>query len=69
MKRITLFTIRFYQKAISPYLPSACRYTPTCSYYSQEAVQRYGVVRGSWLGLKRLARCHPLGGKGYDPVP
>lgn len=68
MKGTALLAIRIYQKAISPYLPSACRYTPTCSHYSQEAIQRHGVVRGGWMGLKRLARCHPWGDKGYDPV-
>ena len=68
MKGTAVLAIRIYQKAISPYLPSACRYTPTCSHYSQEAIQRHGVVRGGWMGLKRLTRCHPWGGKGYDPV-
>lgn len=69
MKRAVLLSIRLYQKAISPYLPSACRHTPTCSHYSQEAIQRHGVTRGCWLGLRRLSRCHLLGSKGYDPVP
>lgn len=69
MKRAAILTIQFYQKAVSPYLPSACRYIPTCSQYSQEAIERYGVIKGSWMGLTRLARCHPLGAKGYDPVP
>jgi putative membrane protein insertion efficiency factor len=69
MKRAALWAIWLYQKAISPYLPSACRYTPTCSHYSQEAIQRHGLIKGSWLGLRRLARCQPWGGQGYDPVP
>lgn len=64
-----LLLIRFYRAAISPMLPPACRYTPTCSAYAQEAVQRFGAARGSWLALRRLARCHPWGGSGYDPVP
>ncbi len=69
MKRIPLFAISLYQKTISPCLPSACRYIPTCSHYSHEAVEKYGAVKGAWMGLKRLARCHPFGGLGYDPVP
>ena len=69
MKRPLLLTIRLYQMVVSPHLPTSCRYAPTCSNYSQEAVQRYGAVKGSWMGIKRLARCHPFGGKGFDPVP
>ncbi len=69
MKRLPLFAISLYQTTISPYLPSACRYTPTCSHYSHQAVEKYGAVKGAWMGLKRLARCHPFGGMGYDPVP
>lgn len=69
MKYAAVRAIWLYQKAISPYLPSACRYIPTCSHYSQEAIQRHGLMKGSWLGLKRLARCQPWGGQGYDPVP
>ena len=69
MKRPLLLAIRLYQMVVSPYLPTSCRYAPTCSHYSREAVQRYGAVKGSWMGIKRLARCHPLGGKGFDPVP
>ena len=69
MKRVVVGAIRVYQRAVSPFIPSSCRYLPTCSHYSQEAVVRYGVVRGGWLGLRRLARCNPLGGKGFDPVP
>jgi len=61
--------IRFYQMAISPWLPAACRYQPTCSAYAREAIETHGAFYGSWLGLRRLLRCHPWGGHGYDPVP
>lgn len=61
--------IRFYQIAISPMFPSCCRYTPTCSEYGLQAVRRYGLLRGSWLAAKRILRCRPGGGVGYDPVP
>jgi len=61
--------IRFYQLAISPYLRSSCRYTPTCSQYYIEAVKKHGPFKGSYLGIKRLLSCHPWGGHGYDPVP
>ena len=64
-----LRVIRFYQVAISPGLGNLCRYAPTCSQYTYEAIERHGAVRGSWLGLRRLIRCHPWGGSGYDPVP
>jgi len=61
--------IRFYQLAISPMTHASCRYTPTCSQYAVEAIRKYGPVNGGWLALKRIARCHPWGGHGYDPVP
>ena len=61
--------IRFYQKCISPLTPPACRYTPTCSQYAIEAIRKYGAIKGCWLAAKRIARCHPWGGSGYDPVP
>lgn len=61
--------IRFYQKFISPLTPPACRYTPTCSQYGIEAIRKYGIVKGGWLTIKRISRCHPWGGSGYDPVP
>lgn len=69
MKKICIMMIRFYQKFISPLTPPACRYTPTCSQYTLEAIQKYGALKGCWLGMKRIARCHPWGGSGYDPVP
>lgn len=61
--------VRFYRRFVSPALPPACRFTPTCSAYAEEALRRYGAARGSWLALRRLLRCHPFGGSGYDPVP
>jgi uncharacterized protein len=61
--------IRGYQVGISPWLPPACRYTPTCSQYAVEAIGRYGAARGGWLAARRLLRCHPWGGSGPDPVP
>ncbi|HRM22817.1 MAG TPA: membrane protein insertion efficiency factor YidD [Neisseria sp.] len=67
--RLMLLLIRFYQYAISPMLPPRCRYTPTCSQYAVEAVSKHGAFKGGWLALKRIARCHPFGGSGHDPVP
>ncbi|MCH2195959.1 membrane protein insertion efficiency factor YidD [Kordia sp.] len=64
-----LLVIRFYQAAISPYTPAACRYNPTCSHYAADALKKHGLFRGGWLAIKRISRCHPLGGSGYDPVP
>lgn len=66
---ILILLVRFYQKAISPYLGSNCRYTPTCSQFFIEAVRKHGPFRGSYLGIRRLLKCHPWGGHGYDPVP
>ena len=65
-----LFTliIRIYQKLISPILPNACRYTPTCSEYGVQAIKKYGAWRGGWKALKRISSCHPWGGSGYDPL-
>jgi len=61
--------IKFYKTCISPYLGQHCRYTPTCSQYAYEAISKYGIFKGGWLALRRLLRCHPWGGSGYDPVP
>ena len=61
--------VRGYQLLISPFLPPACRFLPTCSEYAAEAIERHGARRGAFLALRRLARCHPWGGSGYDPVP
>lgn len=61
--------IKFYQWVISPWLGPKCRYTPTCSHYAVEAFQKYGPLKGFWLSLKRISRCHPWGRHGYDPVP
>ncbi|PKB71120.1 MAG: membrane protein insertion efficiency factor YidD [SAR202 cluster bacterium Io17-Chloro-G6] len=69
MKYAVLLVIGVYQKTLAPLLPTSCRFYPSCSHYSQEAVERYGAVKGIWLGIKRLGRCRPLGGQGYDPVP
>ena len=70
MKRIFLTLIRFYQKYISPAFPARCRFRPTCSRYAYEAIAKYGALKGGWLALKRLLRCHPFyKGDPYDPVP
>ncbi|CUA83421.1 MULTISPECIES: membrane protein insertion efficiency factor YidD [Gulbenkiania] len=69
MSRLFILLIRFYQLAISPWIAPRCRYQPTCSSYALEAVSRHGVCKGGWLALRRIARCHPWGGSGYDPVP
>ncbi len=69
MKRFLLFLIRFYRKSISPHKPPCCRFTPTCSQYALEAIEKYGALKGSYLAIRRLLRCHPFSGKsGYDPV-
>ena len=64
-----ILLIKIYQLLISPLFPSSCRYTPTCSQYTMEALKKYGLLKGGWLGIKRISRCHPWGGSGYDPVP
>ena len=69
MKYVLLKFVRFYQVAISPMLPPRCRYTPTCSQYAVEALQKHGAYKGSMLTMRRVCRCHPFGGSGYDPVP
>jgi len=61
--------VKIYQCCISPLTPPSCRFTPTCSQYAVEALRKYGPLKGGWLTLRRLARCHPWGGSGYDPVP
>jgi len=68
-QKIALAMVRFYQKGISPMLPPSCRYFPSCSEYTYQAIEKYGVLRGGWLGLRRLSRCHPFHPGGYDPVP
>jgi putative membrane protein insertion efficiency factor len=67
--RVASAVLRFYKTAISPLLPRACRYEPTCSVYAREAIERYGFARGAVLALRRLARCHPFHAGGFDPVP
>jgi putative membrane protein insertion efficiency factor len=69
VKRVALALIRFYQRAISPGLPAACRYEPSCSRYAYAAIEEYGALRGGWLAVRRLARCVPWHQGGYDPVP
>ena len=68
MKYVLLFLLRMYQALISPLLPPSCRFTPTCSAYAMEAIKKYGALRGSYMGLRRLLRCHPFHSGGYDPV-
>lgn len=73
MKKVLIYPfvllIKGYQGFISPLLPSSCRYTPTCSHYAVEALQIHGLLKGSWLAIKRIGSCNPWGGSGYDPVP
>jgi putative membrane protein insertion efficiency factor len=67
-KKIFISLVRFYQKAISPHTPPSCRFEPSCSNYAIEAIQKHGALKGSWMGMKRILKCHPWGGSGYDPV-
>ncbi len=69
VKRLALGLIRLYQMTISRVMPPSCRFLPTCSEYTREAIARYGVAKGTWLGVKRIGRCHPFNPGGYDPVP
>lgn len=73
IQKIILFPfivlIRFYQLCISPFTPASCRFTPTCSAYTLEALKKHGLIKGGWLGIKRILSCHPWGKSGYDPVP
>lgn len=69
LSNILILPIRFYQRCISPMFPPACRYVPTCSQYAVEAIKKHGPLKGLWLSIKRICRCHPWGGSGYDPVP
>lgn len=66
---VLLFPITFYQTCISPFTPPSCRFTPTCSEYARQALLKHGPLKGLWLATKRILRCHPWGGSGYDPVP
>jgi len=69
MKHVAKFLIRIYQRFISPLFPPSCRFTPTCSHYTYEAIDRFGFFKGSYLGARRIMRCHPFNPGGYDPVP
>lgn len=71
MKKIVLFFIKFYQMAISPLFSAraVCRFVPSCSEYAKQAVEKHGAIRGGWMALRRISRCHPGGGFGFDPVP
>jgi uncharacterized protein len=69
MKQILLVLIRIYQKTLSRILPPSCRFTPSCSHYGYDAINKYGAFKGGWMAAKRIARCHPFSPGGYDPVP
>ena len=68
MRFILVLLLKFYKAIISPLLPPSCRFSPTCSEYAREAIERYGAFRGGWMGIRRLSRCHPFNPGGYDPV-
>ena len=69
MRRLLIFGVRAYQVGLSPLLPASCRYYPSCSAYAIEAIDRHGALRGTWLSVRRILRCHPFRPGGYDPVP
>ena len=69
IKKLLIFVVKIYQAVLSPLLPNSCRHSPTCSQYMIESIQEWGAIKGVWLGLKRLSKCHPWGTFGYDPVP
>ncbi|MEY4609816.1 MAG: hypothetical protein RL246_135 [Bacteroidota bacterium] len=69
LKHLFLFLIRLYQGLLSPFLPNSCRFQPTCSEYAKQAFHKYGFLKGFRLAIRRISRCHPWGGSGYDPVP
>ncbi|MCF7890364.1 membrane protein insertion efficiency factor YidD [Candidatus Bipolaricaulota bacterium] len=69
LKVVLLKVIKFYQKAVSPSLPNTCRFYPSCSEYSKQAIEEYGAIKGTYMAIKRVLRCHPLNSGGYDPLP
>jgi hypothetical protein len=69
MKTVVLGAIKLYQRFLTPLLPPSCRFVPSCSRYAYEAIEKYGLLKGGWLGIKRISRCHPFNAGGYDPVP
>jgi len=69
VRSAAILPLRFYKRFISPLLPPMCRFEPTCSVYAMQAIEKHGVIRGVWLGVRRLARCHPFNPGGWDPVP
>ena len=69
MRAVALLPLRFYKRFLSPLLPPMCRFDPTCSIYMMQAIEKHGTLRGVWLGIRRLARCHPFNPGGWDPVP